>query len=50
MGRTVGLPGYRLDLEALRNGTVALAEARGVVADGLPFQLPEVDQLPSRIR
>ena len=41
-----GLLAYRLDDEALRNGTVALAEARGVFADGLPFQMPEVDPLP----
>jgi type VI secretion system protein ImpJ len=41
-----GLLAYRLDDEALRNGTVAVAEARGMFADGLPFQMPEVDPLP----
>jgi type VI secretion system protein ImpJ len=41
-----GLLSYRLDPEALRNGTVAVAEARGVFGDGLPFQMPEVDALP----
>ncbi|HET8548637.1 MAG TPA: type VI secretion system baseplate subunit TssK [Bryobacteraceae bacterium] len=41
-----GLLAWRLDAEALRNGIVAVAEARGVFADGLPFQMPEVDPLP----
>jgi type VI secretion system protein ImpJ len=41
-----GLLAFRFDDEALRNGTVALAEARGIFADGLPFQMPEVDSLP----
>ncbi|HEX6924606.1 MAG TPA: type VI secretion system baseplate subunit TssK [Longimicrobiaceae bacterium] len=43
---TWGLAGYELDAEALRNDTVALVHARGLMPDGLPFQFPE-DPLPS---
>jgi type VI secretion system protein ImpJ len=41
-----GLLGYELDQEALRNGTLALVHARGLFPDGLPFQMPEHDELP----
>jgi type VI secretion system protein ImpJ len=41
-----GLAGLELDVEALRNGTVALLHARGIMPDGLPFQFPEADALP----
>jgi type VI secretion system protein ImpJ len=41
-----GFIGYTLDAEALQNGTVALIHARGVLPDGLPFQMPESDPLP----
>src|SRR5581483_4425590 len=41
-----GLLGYELDQEALRNGTLALVHARGLFPDGLPFQMPEYDELP----
>jgi type VI secretion system protein ImpJ len=41
-----GLAGLELDAEALRNGTVALVHARGIMPDGLPFQFPEADPLP----
>jgi len=35
-----GVAGMELDEEALRNGTVALVHARGVMPDGLPFHFP----------
>ncbi len=41
-----GLVGLELDAEALRNGTVAVVHARGIFADGLPFNMPESDPLP----
>lgn len=41
-----GLAGLELDAEALRNGTVALLHARGIMPDGLPFHFPEADALP----
>lgn len=41
-----GLVGVELDVEALRNGTVALLHARGIMPDGLPFHFPEADPLP----
>jgi len=41
-----GLAGIELDVEALRNGTVALLHARGITPDGLPFNFPEADPLP----
>jgi type VI secretion system protein ImpJ len=42
-----GFTGYELDAEALQNGTVSLIHARGVLPDGLPFQMPESDPLPA---
>jgi type VI secretion system protein ImpJ len=41
-----GLIGYKLDSEALRNGTIALAHARGIFPDGLVFHMPDNDPLP----
>ncbi|HWB95917.1 MAG TPA: type VI secretion system baseplate subunit TssK [Bryobacteraceae bacterium] len=41
-----GLLGYALDDEALRNGTLALVHARGIFSDGMPFLMPESDELP----
>jgi type VI secretion system protein ImpJ len=41
-----GLVGYRLDAEALQNGTVSLVHARGIFPDGLAFDMPECDPLP----
>ncbi len=41
-----GLMGLELDAEALRNGTVSLIHARGVLPDGLPFQIPASDPPP----
>jgi type VI secretion system protein ImpJ len=45
-----GLISYELDAEAIRNGTVALVHAVGVFPDGLPFDMPECDPLPSTRR
>jgi type VI secretion system protein ImpJ len=41
-----GLIGAQLDSEALKNGTVVLAHARGIFPDGLAFHMPESDPLP----
>jgi type VI secretion system protein ImpJ len=41
-----GFIGYRLDAEALRNGTVTLVHARGIFPDGLVFHMPDSDSLP----
>lgn len=41
-----GLLGYELNAEALRNGTLLLAHARGVFEDGLAFDMPASDPLP----
>lgn len=41
-----GLIGYQLDAEALRNGTVVLVHARGILPDGMAFHMPESDPLP----
>lgn len=41
-----GLLGYELDAGALSNGTLKLTHARGVFADGLPFDMPSADPLP----
>jgi type VI secretion system protein ImpJ len=45
--RSYGLAGIELDAEALRNGTVSLLHARGVMPDGLTFNFPESDPLPA---
>jgi type VI secretion system protein ImpJ len=41
-----GFVGFGLDAEALRNGTLALLHARGILPDGLPFHMPDCDSLP----
>ncbi len=41
-----GFLGYELDAGALSNGTLKLTHARGVFADGLPFDMPSADPLP----
>jgi type VI secretion system protein ImpJ len=41
-----GFVGFGLDAEALRNGTLSLLHARGVLPDGLAFHMPECDPLP----
>ena len=44
--RAYGLAGCELDAEALRNGTVSVIHARGVLPDGLAFHIPEADPPP----
>lgn len=44
--RNFGLTGCSLDAEALRNGTVSVVHARGILADGLPFHMPQSDAVP----
>ena len=41
-----GFIGCGLDAEALRNGTLSLLHARGILQDGLSFQMPDCDSLP----
>jgi type VI secretion system protein ImpJ len=43
-----GLNALDLDAEALSNGAVSMLHASGVLSDGLPFNMPEVDALPER--
>jgi type VI secretion system protein ImpJ len=45
--RPYGLAGCELDAEALRNGTVSVVHARGVLPDGLAFHIPEADAAPA---
>ena len=45
--RPYGVAGCKLDEEALRNGTVAVVHARGILEDGLCFHAPDCDPLPS---
>src|SRR5262249_19487842 len=42
-----GLAGVELDAEALVNGTVVLLHARGLFPDGLSFNMPESDPVPT---
>ncbi len=35
-----------LDSDAVRNGVAVIRSARGVMPDGLPFQMPDSDRLP----
>lgn len=44
-----GLAGCELDIEAIRNDTVSLVHARGVLPDGLPFDIPASDATPEPI-
>ncbi len=41
-----GFVGLALDAEALYNGTLSLLHARGIMPDGLLFQMPDSDALP----
>ena len=41
-----GLVGCGLDAEALRNGTLSVVHARGILPDGLAFHMPDSDPLP----
>ncbi len=42
-----GLSAVTLDADALRNGTVSLLQARGILPDGLAFQIPDSDPAPT---
>jgi type VI secretion system protein ImpJ len=42
-----GFIGFGLDAEALHNGTLSLLHARGILPDGLAFQMPDCDALPA---
>jgi type VI secretion system protein ImpJ len=42
----VGFATYALDTEALKNGTVSLLHASGILPDGLAFNMPDSDPLP----
>lgn len=44
--RSFGLTGCTLDEEALRNGTVSVVHARGILPDGMPFHMPQCDAVP----
>ncbi len=41
-----GLLGIAMDTDALRNELVSLVHARGIMPDGLAFQIPDGDPLP----
>lgn len=45
--RPYGVAACEFDVEALRNGTIGLVHARGIMPDGLPFHFPEADPLPA---
>ncbi len=45
-GQAFGFTGYRLDKEALSNGTVGLLQASGIMPDGLAFNMSDGDGLP----
>jgi type VI secretion system protein ImpJ len=45
-----GVAGCELDAAALRNGTVSLVHARGVMPDGLPFDMPSSDAAPAPLQ
>ena len=44
--RAFGVATYALDTEALKNGTVNLLHASGILPDGLAFNMPDSDPLP----
>ena len=44
-----GLAGCTLDTEAIRNDTISLVHARGVLPDGLPFDIPASDAPPESL-
>lgn len=45
-----GFAALSIDDDSLRNGTLALVAARGVLPDGTVFHLPDSDEVPSPIR
>jgi type VI secretion system protein ImpJ len=42
-----GMSACELDAEAITNGTVSLVRARGIMPDGLAFEMPDCDPLPA---
>lgn len=44
-----GVSAVAVDAEALANGTLALAHARGLLPDGTPFHVPEADPAPAPV-
>jgi type VI secretion system protein ImpJ len=42
-----GLAACELDAEAMHNGTLSLIRARGLMPDGLVFEMPDCDPLPA---
>jgi type VI secretion system protein ImpJ len=44
-----GLAGCELDADAIRNDTVSLIHARGLLPDGLPFDMPASDAAPPQL-
>lgn len=44
-----GLAGCELDADAIRNDTVSLIHARGILPDGLPFDMPASDASPPQL-
>ena len=44
-GQAFGLATYRIDTEALGNGTVSLLQASGIMPDGLAFNMSDGDSL-----
>ena len=42
-----GLASCELDAEAVNNGTLSLIRARGIMPDGLAFEMPDCDPLPA---
>jgi type VI secretion system protein ImpJ len=41
-----GVTSYKLDEDALRNGTVSVLHASGIFPDGAPFLIPQADRIP----
>ena len=48
--KCLGITGCTLDQDALQNGTVRLIHARGILPDGLAFDMPECDAPPEPLR
>lgn len=46
---TWGFLDYKLDESLLEIGRIALVQARGILPDGTPFDMPAVDELPPAI-
>jgi type VI secretion system protein ImpJ len=42
-----GVTALRIDRDALTNGVFRLLEARGLMPDGMPFRMPDIDELPA---